>query len=111
MFVRFYVAILVTLNFLIFNIAQASPQIAYQVHVSGYGWLDWVGNGSLAGTTGQGRPMEAIKIQVKGQSYDVYYRVHVANYGWLNWVKNGAIAGTTGQSRPIEAIQIKLGYK
>ena len=92
--------------FFIFNTVQAAaPQISYQVHVAGYGWLKWVSNGAGAGTTGQGRQMEAIRIR---SNVPIIYQVHVAGYGWLDWVSNGEGAGTTGQGRQMEAIRIKI---
>ena len=37
--------------------------IYYRVHVQSLGWMDWVKNGEMAGTTGQARRMEAIEIK------------------------------------------------
>jgi uncharacterized protein YjdB len=71
--------------------------------------MDWVSDGAVAGTTGQGKRLEAIKIELTGelaQKYDVYYRVHAQSYGWLDWAKNGEPAGTEGLSKRLEAIQI-----
>lgn len=39
---------------------------AYQAHVAGLGWLPKVGPGATAGTTGQGRQLEAIAIYFNG---------------------------------------------
>ncbi|MCF0142831.1 MAG: gamma-glutamylcyclotransferase, partial [Parasporobacterium sp.] len=36
--------------------------IFYRAHVQGIGWMNWVSNGAIAGTTGQGLRMEAIQI-------------------------------------------------
>ena len=73
--------------------------------------MNWVKNGAMAGTTGQGKRVEAIKIKLEGElakQYDVEYQVHSQDYGWMNWVKNGAMAGTTGQGKRVEAIKIRL---
>ncbi|MGE5341164.1 MAG: hypothetical protein ACM3SY_06745 [Candidatus Omnitrophota bacterium] len=76
------------------------------------GWLPWVSDGQTAGTTGQGRRMEAVEIKlVILPKYAVQYRAHVANLGWLPWVSDGQTAGTTGQSRQMEAVEIKLDPK
>ena len=86
-----------------------SADIEYQGHVEDYGWMNWVKNGALAGTTGQAKRVEAIKIKLpKSLAGSVSYQAHVQDYGWMNWVKNGALAGTTGQAKRVEAIKIKL---
>jgi hypothetical protein len=88
-----------------------SGDIVYRTHCQTYGWLDWVPNGQLSGTSGQAKRLEAIEIKLTGDIsnyYDVYYRVHCQTYGWLDWVKNGEMAGTMGQSKRLEAIEIKL---
>ena len=65
----------------------------------------------MAGTTGQSKHIEAMRIRLTGevaQYADVYYRMHVANFGWLGWAKNGQDAGTSGYGYQVEAMQIKL---
>jgi uncharacterized protein YjdB len=37
--------------------------VTYQVHAAKLGWMDWKSDGQLAGTTGQGRRIEAIKVR------------------------------------------------
>ena len=43
--------------------------IRYSAHVQDIGWQDWVADGQTAGTTGQARRVEAVKIELvpKGQ--------------------------------------------
>jgi uncharacterized protein YjdB len=85
--------------------------VQYVAHVSNVGWQDWVQDGATAGTTGQGRAIEAFKLQLTGdlaQTYDIYYRAHSAEFGWLGWAKNGEIAGSTGWSRAMQAFEICL---
>ena len=36
----------------------------YRVHVQKHGWMPWVKNGELAGTTGQKKRIEAIQIML-----------------------------------------------
>lgn len=78
-------------------------RIFYRVHVAGIGWQDYVGNGEQAGTTGQGKAVEAIVIEQEG----IRYRVYTDRYGWTEWKSSGEMAGTTGESLPIRAIQIR----
>lgn len=62
----------------------------YSAHVQDIGWQKSVKDGALAGTTGKGKRVEAIKINLTGtlsESCDVYYRVHAQDYGWLGWTK------------------------
>ena len=82
------------------------PDLQYQVHIQDLGWQDWKNAGEEAGTTGECKQIEAIKL--KGNNgLDVSYRVHMQDIGWGDWVKDGEQAGTTGQNRQIEAINIK----
>ena len=88
--------------------------LLYQSHVQDIGWMNWVADGALSGTTGQSKRMEAIKIRLTGEAaekYDIYYRVHSQNFGWLDWSKNGEPSGTAGYSYRMEAIQIVLVAK
>jgi Astacin (Peptidase family M12A)/Clostridial hydrophobic W len=86
--------------------------IRYQAHLAGTGWQSYVNafkdGTQFAGTTGQNRPMEAIRIEQ--MNIGVEYRAHVANLGWLPYVSASqlGIAGTTGESRNMEAVQIRL---
>jgi SpoIID/LytB domain protein len=91
------------------NLPTEIPSISYTSHVQDYGWLNAVSNGNVAGTTGQSKRMEAIKISIPNvQNLGVKYSAHVQDYGWLNYVSDGQIGGTTGQSRRMEAIKIEL---
>lgn len=95
--------------------------ISYTAHVQTYGWQadmddvnSWTANGDMAGTSGEAKRLEAIKIQLTGdmaEHYDVYYRVHAQTYGWLGWAKNGESAGSSGYGKRLEAIQIVLVEK
>ena len=68
----------------------------------------------MAGTSGQSKRLEAIKIKLSGEAanqYDIYYRVHAQSYGWLDWAKNGEAAGSEGYSKRLEGIEIRLVKK
>ncbi len=88
----------------------AEPSIEYQAHVQNIGWQEKKSDGQTAGTTGQSKRVEALKITIDKAGYtgDIEYRVHVQNIGWTKWIKNGAMAGTSGRSLRVEAIQIRL---
>ncbi len=90
--------------------ALQAQNIIYTAHVAGVGWQGWVSDGQTAGTTGQGRQMEAVAVVLSGLGIanGVQYRAHASGLGWMAWVANGAVAGTTGQGRRLEAVQIAL---
>lgn len=88
-----------------------SCNIAYSAHVATIGWQAEVSNGDVAGTVGQGKQIEAIKIRLLGAEADqhICYRVWVENDNdWQPEVCDNAVAGTVGQGRELHAIQIRL---
>ena len=90
---------------------EITGSIEYQTYCQSYGWMNWVKDGQIGGTTGQSKRMEAIRIRLTGaleEKYDVYYKVHCSRWGDLGWASNGQVAGTTGTWRAIESIQIQL---
>ena len=89
--------------------ADANVGIKYRAHVAYDGWLNWSADGQTAGTTGQSKRMEAIKIKLTGDAKgDVIYSAFVKDTGWTAEVRNSATAGVEGQSKQIEAIKIRL---
>ena len=84
--------------------------IIYSAHVQDIGWQKSVENGSISGTTGKNKQMEAIKISIDNQSIDgsIRFRAHVQDIGWQDYVSAEKIAGTVGKNKPIEAISIEL---
>lgn len=87
-------------------------ELSYSVHCQSYGWMSEVAEGTTAGTLGQGKRLEAIKINAKTKCQGaIQYQVHVQSYGWMNWKQNGTAAGTSGKAKRLEAIRIKLTGK
>ena len=84
--------------------------IAYQAHVQDVGWMDWVSDGETAGTTGQARRMEAIRIHLVNPpaGMGVRYQAQVEGLGWMQWVLDGETAGTTGRALRLQAVRIAL---
>lgn len=76
------------------------------------GWQAEVADGECAGTTGQSKGIEAVRVFIADGAEDaVQTQAHVQDIGWPSngsWVRNGEITGTTGRSKRIEAIRIKL---
>ncbi|MCI8293911.1 MAG: hypothetical protein HFH53_10340 [Hespellia sp.] len=93
---------------------EIAGTVEYQAHSQSRGWMGWKQNGEIAGTTGQGKRLEALQIRLTGalaEQYDVYYRVHSAKWGTLGWAKNGEIAGTVGYYKSIESFEVKVVQK
>ena len=96
-----------------------AANLQYQVQGQDYGWQGTRNNDTVAGTTGQGKRLEAIKIYLDNNGltgqlasyYNLYYRVHIQDVGWLAWTANDGIAGSTGLAKRIEAIQLTLIQK
>ena len=86
------------------------PNISYQAHSQTYGWRAESYDNAVAGITGQGKRLEALKIKLPDSEYTggVSYRAYLQTYGWQNWTSDGQQIGTTGQKKRIEALQIKL---
>ena len=86
------------------------PKLLYSTHVQETGWQSYVEAGNIAGTSGQSKRLEAIKIKLDSGSLSggISYCTHIQNLGWSNYVANDAVSGTTGKSLRLEAIKIKL---
>lgn len=93
---------------------------AYRAHVADYGWLAPVRDGQIAGTTGKGKQLEAIKI-TPPEGLELSVKFHIRNKGWRTWsgIKKGAssgegssandpIIGTVGESLRAEALEVNV---
>ena len=90
---------------------QIANALSVEAHVSNVGWQAAVGNGGTAGTTGQSRAVEALRVRLSGElsaRYTVWYRVHSAEFGWLGWACDGADAGSAGYGRAVQAVQVAV---
>lgn len=79
----------------------------YQAHASGKGWMDAV-NGGIAGTVGQNRALEAIKIDMRKLDFKIKARAHIQNIGLkdFGYIKHDTVIGTTGKGLHLEAIEL-----
>lgn len=78
-------------------------QNKYRAHVQNHGWQGWNQNGTIAGTTGQNKAIEAIQIKLEGMDkYTIEYQVHIQDYGWSAWMIDGEVAGTTGKGKALK---------
>lgn len=91
--------------------AATGTSVNYQTHVQTFGWQGVKSNGQVAGTSGQAKRLEAIKISLSNTEYsgNIEYRTHIQKLGWeSSFRKNGQLSGTSGRALRLEAIQIKL---
>lgn len=105
---RFFILFLLLMLFPVTKIKALG--VRYITHVQDIGWMNWVSNGEVSGTTGRAKRMEALYIQL--DDYSIYnkikYQTHVQDIGWMNWVNGGEMAGTNYQAKRMEAIRVML---
>lgn len=77
----------------------------YNVHARGIGWLPTVCDGMLAGSEGENRRIEALRLDAKGNA-DV--SVHMRGIGDKTYknVTKDTVCGTINEKRRIESIKI-----
>ncbi|MDO4743164.1 MAG: D-Ala-D-Ala carboxypeptidase family metallohydrolase [bacterium] len=92
--------------------------IEYSAHCQTVGWQGFVSNGQTAGTTGQSRRLEALKVKlVNCPGAYLEAKTHIQSIGWTQTQKvtENTVLGTTGQSKRLEAVVFYLknlsGYK
>lgn len=93
--------------------AGMTGTIAYQVNLSGSGWLDWQENFAAAGSVETDKPLEAIRMQLTGEladNYDLYYSV-LQNGAWTELAKNGGTAGIEAQGLRVDGIRVAVTRK
>lgn len=103
--VRRVIAALAAFLLLLTAVPASANSIAYPYtgHVQSVGWQGMVGDGAVAGTTGKGLRLEAIRFVFPGQEA----RGHVQNIGWQPWQSSdNTQIGTVGKSLRLEAVQI-----
>lgn len=81
----------------------ATEGVSYRMHLAGEGWLGYVTDSQLAGTTGLGIESQCLEVFVEGKKENVQIDAHVSEKGWLT--NSG---GTTGQKLALQAVKMKL---
>ena len=95
--------------------AMKKKTLSYSTHVQDYGtqtgFSDSVDEPITLGTTGEGKRLEGLTLQLDGDlsQLGISYGAHIQDIGWQEDRSNGSFAGTTGQSKRIEALHITLG--
>lgn len=87
-----------------------STGIHYRAHVESLGWLAPVRDGQVAGTTGAGLRLEAIKIDTrKLPGVKIHAQAHIEGIGTVDYgyISHDTIIGTVGKKKRLEAIMLE----
>ncbi len=93
------------------NVDDGKMHIQYEAHVSNIGWMSSKRDGSTAGTTGQSKAVEDLKVSILNPEEDgsVQIDAHVSGIGWQGWdTPSASEGGATGQGRAVEAVRLRL---
>ena len=93
------------------NVDDSKMHIQYEAHVSNIGWMSSKRDGSTAGTTGQSKSVEDLKVSILNPVEDgsVQINANVSGIGWQGWdTPSASEGGTTGQGRAVEAVRLRL---
>ena len=93
------------------NVDDGKMHIQYEAHVSNIGWMSSKRDGSTAGTTGQSKAVEDLKVSILNPVEDgsVQINANVSGIGWQGWdTPSASEGGTTGQGRAVEAVHLRL---
>lgn len=93
------------------NLDDSKMHIQYEAHVSNIGWMSSKRDGSTAGTTGQSKSVEDLKVNILNPVEDgsVQINANVSGIGWQGWdTPSASEGGTTGQGRAVEAVRLRL---
>lgn len=88
--------------------AATTPGVSYQAYVQKQAWQNWSSNGKLAGTTGKGLRIEALRIRLDNAPYAGSIKFRTYGRYWSGWHGNDGISGSIGMGQKLEAIQIRL---
>ena len=97
--------------------AASVPSFTGSAHIQTYSWKNSSASPSnsmkgaiFAGTEGQSKRVEAIKLNVINApaGMELKYRAHVQGKGWMDWVDASQLAGTEGQSLRMEAFEVSV---
>jgi hypothetical protein len=96
--------------------AESKPLgLRYKAWLEEVGETPWyslpiaTGLGPFCGTRGQHRRLEALWIELTGESadrLDVYYSARLQHTGLTGWSRNGQMCGTQGESRGMHSLRI-----
>ena len=85
--------------------ASSESDISCKVYFEKNGWYD-VESKELNNNTD--KKIEAIKLDISGESKSLWYSVYIKDEGWTSYVNGGTALGKISRGKPIEQIRIKL---
>lgn len=87
---------------------QQQSKVEYEAHIQNIGWQGVKRDGQVAGTVGESKRLEALRINCPG----IKFKGHIQNIGWTSERLSGEVVGTAGEDLRLEAVQIfKEGIK
>lgn len=81
---------------------------SYAAHVETKGWMPEAQDGNTAGTTGQAKRLESLRLSHSATTGAFTWRGHVQKIGWQEWRDTASSIGTTGQAKRLEAFQLTI---
>ena len=93
-----------------YNFINLDDKIKYQAHIQDIGWQEWKVDGETAGTTGEAKRLEAIRLD---SNKLIYAKAHIQDIGWVDYGKitKDTIIGTTGEAKRLECLCLKGDFK
>lgn len=89
----------------------ANDTLNCSAYIMNLGWVAKVQQNNTCGTTGQSKPLDAIRLSdifsIFG-SLNVNCSVYVKGSGWTADVTSGSVCGTNDQSKPLQAIKLSI---
>lgn len=91
--------------------SKKESSLHYRAHVENIGWDTVRQSGEVAGTTGQSKRLEAIKID--WPEHEVEAAAHIEDIGWKDYgkINRDTVIGTTGQSKRLECLRLKGNFR
>lgn len=93
-----------------YKFVNLNDGIKYQAQLEDIGWQEWKRNGETAGTTGEKKRLEALRIDFKGE---VEAKAHLQEIGWVDYGKitKDTIIGTVEEYRRLECLCLKGAFE
>lgn len=84
--------------------------LKYRGQCEDYGWLEWVENGEICGTTGESKRLEAIQID---SNIPIKAKAHIQDIGWIDYgtINKDTVIGTVGEWRRLECLCLEGNFK
>lgn len=91
--------------------SQNTSTLHYRVHQQELGWEEVKKTGEIAGITGKGLRLEALKID--WPKHEIEAMAHVQGPGWIDYGKitSDTIIGTTNKKLRLECLRLKGDFK